>query len=50
MIEKGRKSLDESGAFGALLTNLSKAFNCLPHELLITKLHVLKLLLSYLTT
>ena len=56
MIEKWRKSLDEGGVFGALLTDLSKAFDCLPHELLIAKLHVyvvdvpsLKLLHSYLT-
>ena len=56
MTEKWRKSLDEGGAFGALLTDLSKAFDCLPHELLIAKLHVyeadipsLKLLHSYLT-
>ena len=56
MIEKWRKSLDEGGAFGTLLTDLFKAFDCLPHELLIAKLHAyrvdipsLKLLHSYLT-
>ena len=32
-------SVDNSGAFGALLTDLSKAFDCLSHELLLTKLH-----------
>ena len=56
MIEKWRISLDAGGAFGALLTDLSKAFDCLPHELLIAQLHAyvvdilsLKLLHSYLT-
>ena len=56
MIEKWRKSFDTGGAFGALLTDLSKAFDCLPNELLITKLHAygvdiasLKLLHSYST-
>ena len=37
-IEKLKKSVDNSGAFGMLLTNLSKALDCLPHELLIAKL------------
>ena len=32
-------SVDNSGAFGALLTDLSKAFDCLSHELLLAKLH-----------
>ena len=56
MTEKWRKFLDAEGAFGALLTYLSKAFACLPHELLIAKLHAyrvdvpsLKLLHLYLT-
>ena len=32
------KSFDNGGAFGALFTDLSKAFDCLSHKLLIAKL------------
>ena len=39
MIEKWRISLGEGGAFEPLLTDLSKAFDCLPNELLIVKFH-----------
>ena len=55
MIEKLRKSLDIRGASAALLTDLSNAFDCLRHDLLIAKLHAygirkgsLNLLFSYL--
>ena len=50
------KSVDIGGAFGALMINLSKAFDCLLHELLIAKLDAygfdeksIKLIYSYLS-
>ena len=56
MVEKWRKCLDYNGKAGILLTDLSKAFDCLVHELLIAKLHAyvfdehsLKLIYSYLS-
>ena len=41
MIEKAIKILDKGGTFGALLTDLSKAFDCMTHDLLIAKPHAL---------
>ena len=38
MLERRKKGLDSGKVAGALLTDLSKAFNCLHHELLIAKL------------
>ena len=38
MIEKWKESVDNGGVFGALMTDLSKAFNCLHYELLLAKL------------
>ena len=38
MIEKWKKTVDNEGVFGALLTDLSKAFDYIPHELIIAKL------------
>ena len=39
MIEKWRESFDQGGAYGALLTDFSKAFDCLRHEFIIAKLY-----------
>ena len=56
MLEKWKSSLDKGKVFGVLLTDLSKAFDCLSHELIIAKLHAygfslsaLKLMQSYLS-
>ena len=39
MIESIREVLDKGGIAGALLTDLSKAFDCIQHDLLIAKMH-----------
>ena len=56
MVVNCRKALDQWIEYGALLTDLSKAFDCLPHDLIVAKLHAygfstesLRLIKSYLT-
>ena len=56
IVEKWCKTLDEGGETGAVLTDLSKAFDCIDHNLLIAKLNAygfekrsLEFIHSYLT-
>ena len=56
LVEKWRKAIDHKQHAGGILTDLSKAFDCLNHDLLIAKLHAynfdensLKLIYSYLS-
>ena len=53
--EKWKRAVDNGKAFGILLTDFSKAIDCLSHELLLAKLHAygfsisaLRLIYSYL--
>ena len=56
MVENYKKALDKANEYGALLTDLSKIFDCLPHDFIVAKLHAysfsidsLKLINNYLT-
>ena len=56
LLQKWQKELDSVGFIGTVLTDLLKAYDCLPHDLLIAKLEAydlgngsLNLLLDYLS-
>ena len=56
MLEKWESAVDKGKCFGTLLTDLSKAFDCISHELVLEKIHAysfrlraLRLIHSYLT-
>ena len=39
LIENWKRAIDENFPIGTVLMDLSKAFNCIPHDLLIAKLY-----------
>ena len=56
LIEEWKNKLDKNYVVGAVLMDLSKAFDCIPHDLIIAKLSAygfdqssLEFILSYLT-
>ena len=49
LVEKCREVLDKRGYAGIILTDLSKAFDCINHKLLIAKLHAYGFSLESLT-
>ena len=55
MVEKWKAAVDNGGVFAALLTDLSKVFDCTPHDLITARLtaygfdtNALKLIHNYL--
>ena len=49
LIEEWKKSLDDKNIIGAVLMDLSKAFDWIPHDLLVVKLHAYVLSIDAIT-
>ena len=49
LIEEWKKSLDDKNIIGAVLMDLSKAFDCIPHDLLMAKLYTFGLYMDAIT-
>ena len=49
LIEEWKKSLDDKNIIGAVLMDLSKAFDCIPHDLLMAKLYAFGLYMDAIT-
>ena len=43
IIDRWKKAVDSNKDLGAVLTNLSKAFDCFPYDLLVSKLYAYRL-------
>ena len=41
MIDRWKKAVDGNKVFGAILTDLSKSFDCICHDLLVAKLQLM---------
>ena len=49
LTEEWKKSLDDKNIIGAVLMDLSKAFDCIPHDLLMAKLYAYGLYMDAIT-
>ena len=49
LIEHWKKSIDDKNIIGAVFTDLSKAFGCIPHDLLVAKCHAYGLSMDTIT-
>lgn len=46
MVDNWREKLDQNVLVGAVLADFSKAFGCIPHDMLITKLQFMNLIIA----